>query len=931
MLRVDTPHSPPPTPSISLTTSEGPRPLRTGHQNVLSRLQALLPSPSSPLPPHTLSLDTTNAPVIPPPPKFLKVRIMTWNMHESLPKGDLEELLGAPPPYSPTIPLHDPAAFPYLPYDGEHPYHLVVVAGQECPSLSGLPMGLGAGFKLKDKEKEKEKERVKEKDKDGREKGEKEKEQEKERENERYKENLKELHHRLLKQREWDNEEHNHNHSSGWTSILEDWFCHGIRDIGASAKPPSRLDSPFLKEGLKDVDRAFSEADIKKRPTTKGIEHRKGPYEMLVKERMMGIYLAIFVHRDARHLVKGTSRSAVTAGLVGGRVGNKGGVGISLNIAGRTMLFLNAHLAAHEGKVLSRMANLRKIKAELSLDAFLAPDDPRMLSEDLTDKFDYTFLCGDLNFRLDISRLHADWLISRKEYAQALTFDQLYNIMRNGQAFVGFREAPIDFPPTFKYDVLRTLKSKRKHSKPHNRPFMEEAHEEIHEEEIRDANDQEGIPDNVIDDKDSSDDEDMVGESASAVSTGTTFSKKTTPDQDSSDSDSDVFMTSPDKASRGHIGARDLVKRISVTAARKARVKLHELLSPTQSPAARPTQKWPRNKSHASMADFDAQSRHLPTSASLYGDIASSQPAFVESGKASEGDSLAQSPSPAMIRASSTKSGVHSSTYDGDEDGDKGVYDSSSKQRVPSWCDRILWKSTVKPDPDPEMDSHLPHARTLVGHFTSAWRQLSSRRPSISSLRSHESHSSPSPFSPGGDLPPISSPMSFTSSPTPSPSAASPPPRNSRPRSTEFTADRPKPLMTRSQSSMALSQLASAHLHLGPPPKHPSASVPVRASTAPAPPLSPGTPSHPQPPSSPNSSGESSPFNTPSRWRFLPFLSREHTEHKDIIPQHPVVPPRPRKGDVICLNYQTLDDRGMRRLEGRSDHRPVIGSYAVYI
>ena len=41
--------------------------------------------------------------------------------------------------------------------------------------------------------------------------------------------------------------------------------------------------------------------------------------------------------------------------------------------------------------------------------------------------------------------------------------------------------------------------------------------------------------------------------------------------------------------------------------------------------------------------------------------------------------------------------------------------------------------------------------------------------------------------------------------------------------------------------------------------------------------------------------------------------------------------PRPRKGDVVCLDYRTLDDRGMRRLEGRSDHRPVIGVYAIYV
>lgn len=41
--------------------------------------------------------------------------------------------------------------------------------------------------------------------------------------------------------------------------------------------------------------------------------------------------------------------------------------------------------------------------------------------------------------------------------------------------------------------------------------------------------------------------------------------------------------------------------------------------------------------------------------------------------------------------------------------------------------------------------------------------------------------------------------------------------------------------------------------------------------------------------------------------------------------------PRPRKGDIVCLSYRTLDDRGMRQLEGRSDHRPVIGVYAIYV
>lgn len=37
-----------------------------------------------------------------------------------------------------------------------------------------------------------------------------------------------------------------------------------------------------------------------------------------------------------------------------------------------------------------------------------------MFAQDITDRFDHTFIFGDLNFRLDVTRLHADWLISRK-------------------------------------------------------------------------------------------------------------------------------------------------------------------------------------------------------------------------------------------------------------------------------------------------------------------------------------------------------------------------------------------------------------------------------------------------------------------------------------------------------------------------------------
>jgi hypothetical protein len=155
-------------------------------------------------------------------------------------------------------------------------------AGQECPSLSGIPLGLGAGFKLGsgDKEKEKDRERDKDKDKDP------------DNVEQEPPEPLIENRGPKVEQRD----EEPVPHTSGWTSILEDFFVHGMTVVGPSARAKD-------KGSQSELGRSYSANDIRRRPKT----GTRGPYEMLVKERLMGIYLAIFVHRDAKHLVRGAS------------------------------------------------------------------------------------------------------------------------------------------------------------------------------------------------------------------------------------------------------------------------------------------------------------------------------------------------------------------------------------------------------------------------------------------------------------------------------------------------------------------------------------------------------------------------------------------------------------------------------------------------
>lgn len=202
-------------------------------------------------------------------------------------------------------------------------------------------MGLGAGIKLGIPDKEKDKDKSDDKDYE------------------------KHLHHlQSLKRKDKERDEPgrgwkssddlpdeivvNFNHS-GWTSMLEHWLCHRTQ-----ANPQIQAE-----HGLKDIAASPKRHSLHRRVTVK--ESEMGPYMPLVKERMMGLYLSVYIHRDLRDLVEGRlistregcpltvligfSKSAVTAGLIGGRVGNKGGVGVSLKIDGSTFLFLNAHLA----------------------------------------------------------------------------------------------------------------------------------------------------------------------------------------------------------------------------------------------------------------------------------------------------------------------------------------------------------------------------------------------------------------------------------------------------------------------------------------------------------------------------------------------------------------------------------------------------------
>ena len=70
------------------------------------------------------------------------------------------------------------------------------------------------------------------------------------------------------------------------------------------------------------------------------------------------------------------------------------------------------------------------------------------------DSHDHIFWAGDLNYRIALpSAEDVRDLASRHQLEALLQHDQLTDVRTSSQAFAGYEEMPIRFPPTYKFDV----------------------------------------------------------------------------------------------------------------------------------------------------------------------------------------------------------------------------------------------------------------------------------------------------------------------------------------------------------------------------------------------------------------------------------------------------------------------------------------------
>jgi hypothetical protein len=156
---------------------------------------------------------------------------------------------------------------------------------------------------------------------------------------------------------------------------------------------------------------------------------------------LVGMYLLVYVRRHLLGDVTDVVSSYIGSGLLG-KMGNKGGVGVRLQLGLKTLAFVNCHLAAHQHEVKRRNADYAII------DAQLFPQHGAVASHDVA------FFFGDLNYRLEgLTRAEVVAAIDHGRFEALLARDQLINEHRAQRVLAGYFEPKVRFAPTYRYGI----------------------------------------------------------------------------------------------------------------------------------------------------------------------------------------------------------------------------------------------------------------------------------------------------------------------------------------------------------------------------------------------------------------------------------------------------------------------------------------------
>ncbi|KAI9835235.1 MAG: hypothetical protein M1838_005358 [Thelocarpon superellum] len=183
-------------------------------------------------------------------------------------------------------------------------------------------------------------------------------------------------------------------------------------------------------------------------------------YDLLHTSSMVGLFTCIFVKESERERIGNVSNSEVKCGM-GGLHGNKGALIVRFTFDDSSLCFVNCHLAAGQTQTVHRNNDIAAIIEAASLpperdpavrvERYIGGGDGSMILD-----HEICILNGDLNYRIDtMSRDTVVNAVKANNLTKLLERDQLLLSRRKNPGFRlrAFKESPITFAPTYKYDV----------------------------------------------------------------------------------------------------------------------------------------------------------------------------------------------------------------------------------------------------------------------------------------------------------------------------------------------------------------------------------------------------------------------------------------------------------------------------------------------
>ncbi|XP_044755725.1 inositol polyphosphate 5-phosphatase OCRL isoform X2 [Coccinella septempunctata] len=171
--------------------------------------------------------------------------------------------------------------------------------------------------------------------------------------------------------------------------------------------------------------------------------HPKAKYRTVALTRLVGIQLIVLINVKHYQFIRNIAVDTVGTGLLG-KMGNKGGVAVRLELHNTSLCFVNSHLAAHVEEFERRNQDYKDINARINFKRY-----PTSIKN-----HDQVYWLGDLNYRItELTTSQVKTLLLRNEMNALLKADQLNQQKERGNVLLDYTEADITFPPTYKYDL----------------------------------------------------------------------------------------------------------------------------------------------------------------------------------------------------------------------------------------------------------------------------------------------------------------------------------------------------------------------------------------------------------------------------------------------------------------------------------------------